>query len=74
MDMDTVVNGLAHELWAIAQGPTSINDAIQPMISVLLDFAADVAKSEREACANFCEQRYMTIGQLLAVEIRTRSN
>ena len=56
MDLDTVVNGLAHELWAMAQGRAPIDDVVTPMMAELLSFAAAVRGAEREACAKVCDQ------------------
>ena len=56
MDLDTVVNGLAHELWAMAQGRAPIEDVVTPMMAELLAFADAVRGAEREACAAVCRQ------------------
>jgi cell division septum initiation protein DivIVA len=46
MDLDTVVNGLAHELWAIAHGHAAIEDVVTPMMEELHTFAAAVRAAE----------------------------
>ena len=38
MDVDTTINGLAHELWAIAQGLAPIEDVVTPMMAELERF------------------------------------
>ena len=50
MDMDSIVNGLAHELWAMAQGAAPIDDVVTPMMAELLAFAGAVGAAERERC------------------------
>ena len=37
--MKTKINDLAHELWAMSQGPQSIDEAIQRIVSNLESFA-----------------------------------
>jgi hypothetical protein len=39
-DRDTIINGLAHELWAMAQGQAPIEDVVTPMMAELHVFAA----------------------------------
>tara|TARA_R110000868_G_scaffold90375_1_gene251010 strand:+ start:155 stop:469 length:315 start_codon:yes stop_codon:yes gene_type:complete len=50
MDLDTVVNGLAHELWAMAQGRAPAEDVVTPMMAEILSFADAVRGAERERC------------------------
>jgi hypothetical protein len=51
MDMDTTINGLAHELWAMAQGVAPIEDVVVTMMTELHAFAAAAVATERERCA-----------------------
>ena len=55
MDMDTTINGLAHDLWASAQGRAAIEDVVTPMMAELHAFAAAVQAAERERCAAVCK-------------------
>ena len=50
MDMDTTINGLAHELWAIAQGRAPIEDVVTLMMAELQAFASAVRADECERC------------------------
>jgi len=52
---DDDINGLAHELWALAQGVAPISDLVDLMIPELQKFAAAVRAAERERCAALCE-------------------
>ena len=54
MDMDAVINGLAHELWAMSQGVQSIEDATTPIMDELTSFAGAAIAAERERCAAYC--------------------
>jgi hypothetical protein len=47
MDLDTVMNDLAHDLWTLAQGHASIEDVVTPMMAELLSFADAVRAAER---------------------------
>ena len=47
MDLDTTINGIAHELWAMAQS-CSIEDAVTPMMAELLSFALTIRADEFE--------------------------
>jgi hypothetical protein len=49
MDVDTTINGLAHELWAIAQGVAPIDDVVTPMMVELHVFAESVRSTEQKA-------------------------
>jgi pyocin large subunit-like protein len=48
MDIDTTINGLAHELWAIAQGVAPIEDVVTPIMLELQQFADAVMAAERD--------------------------
>ena len=69
MDVDTTTNGLAHELWAMAQEAGSIEDAVTPMMAELLEFAQSVRAAERERCAKLIETYPEWIGPNAAREI-----
>ena len=79
MDLDTVVNGLAHELWAMSQGRAPIEDVVTPMMAELLSFAAAVRGAEREACALEADHWQLIsgsthkCGEYIAAAIRGRS-
>ena len=55
MDMDTTVSGLAHEIWAMSQGPAAIDDAVTPIMAELVKFAESIVAVERERCARLCD-------------------
>lgn len=57
MDIDTTINGLTHELWALAQGRAPIDDVVTPMMVELYSFADTVRAAERERCAAICDKR-----------------
>ena len=46
--MKTKINDLAHELWAMSQGPQSIDEAIQQIVSHLESFATRAVCIDRE--------------------------
>ena len=48
MDLNTQINGLAHELWAIAQGKAPIDDVVTPMMAELEIFADAIAKQNQK--------------------------
>ena len=56
MDIDTEINGLAHELWAIAQCQAAIEDVVTIMMAELHGFAKAVATAERESCVSICRE------------------
>ena len=47
MDQDTSLNGMAHELWAMAQGRAAIEDVVEPMMTELATFAHAIRAAER---------------------------
>jgi hypothetical protein len=51
MDIDTTINGLAHELWAIAQGVAPIEDVVTPMMAELQRF--ERSKRDCRVCHYF---------------------
>lgn len=53
---DTEIDGLAHELWAMAQGPGTIEDAIEPMMVELHGFAFCIVAEEQAARAELMKQ------------------
>jgi hypothetical protein len=54
---DDDINGLAHELWSLAQGVAPISDRIDLMIPELQKFSASVRAAERERCARAALRR-----------------
>ena len=47
----TSINDMAHEIWAMSQGPQAIEDSVIQIIEKLENFAADIKTAGREACA-----------------------
>lgn len=53
-DLDMEITGLAHELWAMAQGRAAIDEMVTPMMSELRRFCEAIQAAEREACRAAC--------------------